>query len=82
MVLLQTTPKQPNHSPPSERIENEGVLPRSYPIAPALGLTQASAKRYAPRMRLRLLETSGLHMFVMDWNYYHAQPDPTVGLRR
>ncbi len=33
-------------------------------------------------MRLRLLETSDLHMFVMDWDYYHAKPDPTVGLTR
>ncbi|MGB7913921.1 MAG: bifunctional 2',3'-cyclic-nucleotide 2'-phosphodiesterase/3'-nucleotidase [Rhodomicrobium sp.] len=45
-------------------------------------MTQACAKRYAPRMRLRLLETSDLHMFVMDWDYYHAKPDPTVGLTR
>ncbi len=33
-------------------------------------------------MRLRLLETSDLHMFVMDWDYYHAKPDPTVGFTR
>ena len=33
-------------------------------------------------MRLRLLETSDLHMFVMDWDYYHAKPDPMVGLAR
>jgi 2',3'-cyclic-nucleotide 2'-phosphodiesterase/3'-nucleotidase len=33
-------------------------------------------------MRVRLLETSDLHMFVMDWDYYHAKPDPTVGLTR
>ncbi len=37
---------------------------------------------YARQMRLRLLETSDLHMFVMDWDYYRAKPDPTVGLTR
>ena len=34
----------------------------------------------APRIHLRLLETSDLHMFVMDWDYFHAKNDPTVGL--
>lgn len=38
--------------------------------------------RAAPRVELRLLETSDLHMFVLDWDYYHARPDPTVGLNR
>ncbi|WP_159727254.1 bifunctional 2',3'-cyclic-nucleotide 2'-phosphodiesterase/3'-nucleotidase [Methylosinus sp. Ce-a6] len=38
--------------------------------------------RAAPRVDLRLLETSDLHMFVLDWDYYHARPDPTVGLNR
>lgn len=38
--------------------------------------------RAAPRLHLRLLETSDLHMFVLDWDYYHARPDPTVGLNR
>ncbi len=48
----------------------------------ALDLTQPQAEGYARRMRLRLLETSDLHMFVMDWDYYQAKPDPTVGLTR
>jgi len=38
--------------------------------------------RAAPRVELRLLETSDLHMFVLDWDYYHARPDPTVGLNK
>ena len=36
----------------------------------------------APRVRLRLVETSDLHMFVLDWDYYSAKPDQTVGLNR
>ncbi|MFT4080794.1 bifunctional 2',3'-cyclic-nucleotide 2'-phosphodiesterase/3'-nucleotidase [Rhodomicrobium sp.] len=47
-----------------------------------LGLSDALAADSGPRMRVRLLETSDLHMFVMDWDYYHAKPDPTVGLTR
>ncbi|PPQ38686.1 2',3'-cyclic-nucleotide 2'-phosphodiesterase / 3'-nucleotidase [Rhodoblastus acidophilus] len=34
----------------------------------------------APRVKLRLLSTTDLHMFVMDWDYYHARIDPKVGL--
>ncbi len=45
----------------------------------ALGLTTASGEGEAPRIELRLLETSDLHMFVLDWDYYHAKLDPTVG---
>ncbi len=36
----------------------------------------------APRVELRLLETSDLHMFVLDWDYYHAKVDPTVGFAK
>ena len=45
----------------------------------ALGLKEARAED-SPRVKLRLLETSDLHMFVLDWDYYHAKPDPTVGV--
>ncbi|MBB4199009.1 2',3'-cyclic-nucleotide 2'-phosphodiesterase [Rhodoblastus sphagnicola] len=34
----------------------------------------------APRVKLRILSTTDLHMFVMDWDYYHAKIDPNVGL--
>lgn len=33
-------------------------------------------------IKLRLLETSDLHMFVLDWDYYRAKRDPTVGVSR
>lgn len=36
----------------------------------------------APRLVLRLLATSDLHMAVMDWDYYRARPDHTQGLVR
>ena len=42
------------------------------------GLAQPA--RAATRLHLRLLETSDLHMFALDWDYYAARPDPTVGL--
>ena len=35
-----------------------------------------------PVVRLRLLETSDLHMFVCDYDYYHGRQDDTVGLAR
>ncbi|OAI26223.1 hypothetical protein A1351_01980 [Methylosinus sp. R-45379] len=38
--------------------------------------------RAAPRLPLRLLETSDLHMFALDWDYYREQRDPTVGLNK
>ncbi len=36
----------------------------------------------APLVRLRLLETSDLHMFVYDYDYYQGRQDNTVGLAR
>ena len=41
-----------------------------------------SARADAPRLRLRLLATSDLHMALTDWDYYRARPDPTTGLSR
>lgn len=34
------------------------------------------------RLKLRLLETSDLHMFALDWDYYRGKPDPTVGFAK
>jgi 2',3'-cyclic-nucleotide 2'-phosphodiesterase / 3'-nucleotidase len=42
---------------------------------PARGQTAAS-------LQLRLLGTSDLHMFALDWDYCRERPDPTVGLDR
>ena len=46
----------------------------------ALGAAPAFAA--AGLVRLRLLETSDLHMFVYAYDYYHTRPDATVGLAR
>ena len=46
----------------------------------AIGGGLSSPARAAPRVHLRLLETSDLHMFARDWDYYRQRSDPTVGL--
>ena len=33
-------------------------------------------------VKLRLLETSDLHMFIYDYDYYHGRQDDTVGLAK
>ena len=43
--------------------------------APALAAT-------GPTIKLRLLETSDLHTFDADYDYYRDQPDETVGLTK
>lgn len=55
----------------------------------AAGLTGGLAAPLVPRpahgagtVRLRLLETSDLHMFIYDFDYYKDRPDPTVGLAK
>jgi 2',3'-cyclic-nucleotide 2'-phosphodiesterase / 3'-nucleotidase len=46
------------------------------------GPSDATAEDSTPRVKLRLLETSDLHMFVLDWDYYQVKPDPTVGFAK
>jgi 2',3'-cyclic-nucleotide 2'-phosphodiesterase / 3'-nucleotidase len=48
----------------------------------AVALPTADAADAAPRLHLRLMETSDLHMFVLDWDYYLAKPDRAVGFNR
>lgn len=48
----------------------------------SIGAGLAAPVRAATRVHLRLLETSDLHMFARDWDYYHGKADPTVGLDR
>jgi 2',3'-cyclic-nucleotide 2'-phosphodiesterase / 3'-nucleotidase len=47
----------------------------------AIGLAPLNADTPA-RIKLRLLETSDLHMFVLDWDYYRVKTDPSVGLSK
>lgn len=56
-------------------------LTRRTLLTAAAGLPFA-AHAAAPRIKLRLLETSDLHMFVADHDYYRDKPDATVGLCR
>ncbi len=44
--------------------------------------TEAEPLKESPVVRLRLLETSDLHMFVYDYDYYNARQDNTVGLAK
>jgi len=48
----------------------------------AAGLGSSQAAPGETRVRLRLLETSDLHMFVLDWDYYQSRIDPAVGLAK
>jgi 2',3'-cyclic-nucleotide 2'-phosphodiesterase/3'-nucleotidase len=42
----------------------------------------AHGQTAATRLHLRVLGTSDLHMFALDWDYYLNRPDPTVGLTK
>jgi 2',3'-cyclic-nucleotide 2'-phosphodiesterase/3'-nucleotidase len=46
----------------------------------AAGFTARGAT--PPTIRLRLLETSDLHGCIADYDYFHDQPDATVGLAK
>ena len=50
--------------------------------AGALALTPATAFAANPRVALRLLETSDLHVNVYPYDYYRDKPDDTVGLAK
>lgn len=52
-----------------------GTLAAGTVAAPAHAMPQAT-------VRLRLLETSDLHMFIYDYDYYAARQDNTVGLAK
>ena len=48
----------------------------------ASGAARATAPSEAAKVTLRLMATSDLHMAVMDWDYYRAKPDLSMGLAR
>ncbi len=50
--------------------------------AAAASLAAPALAAGAPVIQLRLLETSDLHSFVEDYDYYRDQPDETVGLTK
>ena len=51
-------------------------------VAGSLAASAALGQVKGPLVHLRLLETSDLHMFALDWDYFKAKPDLTVGLNR
>ncbi len=59
------------------------VTRRAMVLATTAGALAAAAQAAPPPMvKLRLLETSDLHMFVYDYDYYAARQDNTVGLAK
>lgn len=59
------------------------ILPRRHVVAGGLATAMAARPAAAAgRVKLRLLETSDLHMYARDFDYYHDRTDPTVGLSK
>lgn len=56
--------------------------------AAALGVTglgvtgRGAAAAETPRVKLRILETTDLHVNIVPWDYYRDAPDDTVGLAK
>jgi 2',3'-cyclic-nucleotide 2'-phosphodiesterase / 3'-nucleotidase len=51
-------------------------------VAAGIGSQSLMAADEPPLIKLRLLETSDLHMFILDWDYFRVKPDPTVGFAK
>jgi len=47
-----------------------------------LATNAAQGQSPGSQVQLRVLGTSDLHMFALDWDYYLDRPDPTVGLTK
>ncbi|KGM35551.1 bifunctional 2',3'-cyclic-nucleotide 2'-phosphodiesterase/3'-nucleotidase [Inquilinus limosus] len=50
--------------------------------AAAIGLAPAPLRAAAPRLKLRILETTDLHVAVFPYDYYRDKGDDTMGLAR
>lgn len=50
--------------------------------AAAIGLVPAPLRAATPRIKLRILETTDLHVAVFPYDYYRDRGDDTVGLAR
>ncbi len=55
---------------------------RPTPLLAALCLLAAAAAAQAQQLKLRLLETTDVHMFLMDYDYYQDKPSGEYGLAR
>src|SRR5579859_8103906 len=62
------------------RLARRSILKGAGGLAAAALLPAIGAEE--PVLRLRLLETSDLHMFIYDYDYYRDRPDATVGLAK
>lgn len=69
-------------SPLSPALSRRFVLQGAAALVPALALPPAAQAAATPVIKLRLLETSDLHTFVEDYDYYRDEPDETVGLTK
>ena len=49
---------------------------------PALALLAACTPAPDTTLQLRILETTDLHMHIVDYDYFQDQPSPAVGLAR
>lgn len=60
------------------------LITRRSAIIGAAGAILASdvAHSQPAELKLRILATSDLHMFALDWDYFLNRPDPTVGLNK
>ncbi len=50
--------------------------------AAAIGLAPAALRAAAPKLKLRILETTDLHVAVFPYDYYRDKGDDTMGLAR
>ncbi|MFA5901935.1 MAG: metallophosphoesterase, partial [Hyphomicrobium sp.] len=66
----------------SRVISRRGLLGTLGAFGVTAGLSRGEAADDTAHIKLRLLETSDLHMFVLDWDYYHVKADPSVGFAK
>ncbi len=59
-----------------------GIAAASFLGGRAAGANDGSMSADAASVSLRVLETSDLHMFVYDYDYYNARQDNSVGLAK
>jgi 2',3'-cyclic-nucleotide 2'-phosphodiesterase/3'-nucleotidase len=55
---------------------------KSGAAAAALMLSPLPLRASQPRLKLRLMETTDLHVNVFPYDYYRDKPDDTVGLAK
>jgi 2',3'-cyclic-nucleotide 2'-phosphodiesterase / 3'-nucleotidase len=64
------------------KLDRRTVLKTASGLVASTLLPEPALAKPGPELRLRLLETSDLHMFIYDYDYYRDRPDETVGLAK